>query len=217
MAKLRTKFICQQCGGEKSKWVGKCPDCGAWNTLEEVADLPQSPAQQRRQTLLGSSSIAQGTQVPLILPDIRPFAQARITVDYPEMDRVLGGGLVAGSLTLIGGEPGIGKSTLLPQGARHIAKTTGAVLYVSGEESIEQVKMRAERLDITGERLYLLASIELEVIAEAVSRLKPALVVIDSIQTVLSSHLTSAPGSISQVRECTVQDRKSTRLNSSHT
>src|SRR5579864_6053992 len=198
MAKLRTKFICQQCGGEQSKWVGKCPDCGAWNTLEEVADLPQSPAQQRRQTLLGSSSIAQGTQVPLILPDIRPFAQARITVDYPEMDRVLGGGLVAGSLTLIGGEPGIGKSTLLLQVAGNIAKSTGAVLYVSGEGSIEQVKMRAERLEITGERLYLLASIELEVIAEALARLKPALVIVDSIQTTLSSHLTSAPGSISQ-------------------
>ncbi len=205
MAKLRTKYICQQCGGEQSKWVGKCPDCGAWNTFEEVADLPQSPAQQRRQTLLSSSSIAQGTQVPLILPEIRPLAQPRISVGYPEMDRVLGGGLVAGSLTLIGGEPGIGKSTLLLQVAGNIAKSAGAVLYVSGEESIEQVKMRAERLDIMGERLYLLASIELDVIAEAVSRLKPALVVIDSIQTVLSSHLTSAPGSISQVRECTLQ------------
>src|SRR5229473_1494490 len=205
MAKLRTKFICQQCGGEQSKWVGKCPDCEAWNTLEEVADLPQSPAQQRRQTLLGSSSIAQGTQVPLILPDIRPFAQARITVDYSEMDRVLGGGLVAGSLTLIGGEPGIGKSTLLLQVAGNIAKSTGAVLYVSGEESIEQVKMRAERLKITGERLYLLASIEMEVIAEAIGQLKPAFVVVDSIQTVLTSHLTAAPGSISQVRECTLQ------------
>src|SRR5713226_3686694 len=192
MAKLRTKFICQQCGGEQSKWVGKCPDCEAWNTLEEVADLPQSPAQQRRQTLLGSSSIAQGTQVPLILPDIRPFAQARITVDYPEMDRVLGGGLVAGSLTLIGGEPGIGKSTLLLQVAGNIAKTAGSVLYVSGEESIEQVKMRAERLDITGEQLYLLASIEMDIIAEAVGRMKPALVIVDSIQTTLSSHLTSA-------------------------
>src|SRR5258707_4037482 len=205
MATSATKFICQQWGGERSKWVGKSPDCGAWNTFEEVAELPQNPAQQRRQTLLGSSSIAQGTQIPLILPDIKPFAQARISVGYPEMDRVLGSGLVAGSLTLIGGEPGIGKSTLLLQVAGNIAKSTGAVLYVSGEESIEQVKMRAERLDITGERLYLLASIELEVIAEAVSRLKPALVVIDSIQTVLSSHLTSAPGSISQVRECTVQ------------
>src|SRR5260221_8671538 len=120
------------------------------------------------------------------------------------MDRVLGGGLVAGSLTLIGGEPGIGKSTLLLQVAGNIAKSAGAVLYVSGEESIEQVKMRAERLDIMGERLYLLASIELDVIAEAVSRLKPALVGIESIQTVLSSHLTSAPGSITQARECTI-------------
>jgi DNA repair protein RadA/Sms len=205
MPKTRTKYICQQCGGEQSKWVGKCPDCGAWNTMEEVADFPHSPVQQRRQALLGTSSIAQGTQLPLVLPDIKPLAQPRISVGYSEMDRVLGGGLVAGSLTLIGGEPGIGKSTLLLQVSGAIAKNVGPVLYVSGEESIEQVKMRAERLDISGERLYLLASIELDVIAEALNRLKPALVVVDSIQTVLSSHLTAAPGSISQVRECTLQ------------
>ena len=205
MAKIRTKYICQQCGGEQSKWVGRCPDCGAWNTMEETVDLPQSPAQQRRQTLLGTSAIAQGTQVPLVLPQIKPLVQQRISVGYAEMDRVLGGGLVAGSLTLIGGEPGIGKSTLLLQVSGAIAKNEGPVLYVSGEESIEQVKMRAERLDITGEQLYLLASIELEVIAEAINRLKPSLVVVDSIQTVLSNHLTAAPGSISQVRECTLQ------------
>src|SRR5436305_6072977 len=205
MPKTRTKYICQQCGGEQSKWVGKCPDCGAWNTMEEVADFPHSPVQQRRQALLGTSSIAQGTQLPLVLPEIKPLAQGRISVGYPEMDRVLGGGLVAGSLTLIGGEPGIGKSTLLLQVAGNTAKTAGSVLYVSGEESIEQVKMRAERLEITGEQLYLLASIEMDIIAEAVGRTKPALVIIDSIQTTLSSHLTSAPGSISQVRECTLQ------------
>ena len=173
--------------------------------MEETIDVPQSPAQQRRQTLLGTSSIAQGTQIPLVLPAIKPLVQQRISVGYPEMDRVLGGGLVAGSLTLIGGEPGIGKSTLLLQVSGDIAMNVGPVLYVSGEESIEQVKMRAERLDITGEQLYLLASIELDVIAEAISRVKPALVVVDSIQTVLSSHLTAAPGSISQVRECTLQ------------
>jgi DNA repair protein RadA/Sms len=205
MAKIRTKYICQQCGGEQSKWVGRCPDCAAWNTMEETVDIPQSPAQQRRQTLLGTTSIAQGTQVPLVLPQIKPLVQQRISVGYAEMDRVLGGGLVAGSLTLIGGEPGIGKSTLLLQVSGAVAKNVGPVLYVSGEESIEQVKMRAERLDITGEQLYLLASIELDVIAEAISHLKPALVVVDSIQTVLSNHLTAAPGSISQVRECTLQ------------
>src|SRR5437667_222911 len=203
MAKTRTKYICQQCGGEQSKWVGRCPDCGAWNTMEETVDLPQSPAQQRRQTLLGTSAIAQGTQVPLVLPQIKPLVQQRISVGYAEMDRVLGGGLVAGSLTLIGGEPGIGKSTLLLQVSGAIAKNVGPVLYVSGEESIEQVKMRAERLDISGEQLYLLASIELDVIAEALNRLKPALGVVDSIQTVLSSHLTAAPGSIPHVREGT--------------
>src|SRR6516164_8323672 len=128
MPKLHTKFLCQQCGAEQSKWVGKCPDCGAWNSLEEVADIPQSPAQQRRQLMLGSSAIAQGTQIPLNLPEIKPLAQARISVGYPEMDRVLGGGLVPGSLTLIGGEPGIGKSTLLLQVAGKIATDVGVVL-----------------------------------------------------------------------------------------
>jgi len=185
--------------------MGKCPDCGAWNTLEEVTELPQSPAQQRRQALLEHDSPAQGTRVPLALPHIKPLTQARISVGYAEMDRVLGGGLVSGSLTLIGGEPGIGKSTLLLQVSGAIAKEVGSVLYVSGEESIEQVKMRAERLGIMGERLYLLAAVELDVIVEAVHRLKPALVIVDSIQTVFSSHLTAAPGSISQVRDCTVQ------------
>jgi DNA repair protein RadA/Sms len=173
--------------------------------MEEVAEVPQSPAQQRRSGLSGNANIAQGTHIPLILPEIKPLAHQRISVGYPEMDRVLGGGLVAGSLTLIGGEPGIGKSTLLLQVSGAIAKNVGPVLYVSGEESIEQVKMRAERLDISGERLYLLAAIELDVIVEALNRLKPSLVVVDSIQTVLANHLTSAPGSISQVRECTLQ------------
>jgi DNA repair protein RadA/Sms len=205
MAKLRTKYICQQCGGEHSKWMGKCPDCGAWNTLEEVPDIPQSPAQQRRQTMVGQNSLAQGTHLPVVLPQIKPLTQPRISVGYPEMDRVLGGGLVAGSLILVGGEPGIGKSTLLLQVSGAIASAVGPVLYVSGEESIEQVKMRAERLDIAGERLYLLASVDLDVIAEAVHRLKPALVIVDSIQTVMANHLTAAPGSISQVRECTLQ------------
>src|SRR5579859_56287 len=205
MAKVRTKYVCQQCGGEQSKWMGKCPDCGTWNTLEEVTDLPQSPAQQRRQTVLGTTPHAQGTAIPVVLPDIKPLSQPRISVGYSEMDRVLGGGLVAGSLILIGGEPGIGKSTLLLQVSGAIARTAGPVLYISGEESIEQVKMRAERLEITGERLYLLAAIELDIISEAVHRLKPSLVIVDSIQTVIASHLTAAPGSISQVRECTLQ------------
>lgn len=205
MAKLRTKYICQQCGGEHSKWMGKCPDCGTWNALEEVADVPPSPTQQRRQALLGHTPSAQGTQLPVVLPNIKPLMQPRISVGFAEMDRVLGGGLVAGSLILIGGEPGIGKSTLLLQVSGSIANNYGPVLYISGEESIEQVKMRAERLDIVGEQLYLLAAIELDVIAAAVHQLKPALVIVDSIQTVLSSHLTAAPGSISQVRECTLQ------------
>ncbi len=204
MAKLRTKYVCQQCGGEQNKWVGKCPDCNAWNTLEETTEQPQATV-ARRPSVAGRVSIAQGTQTPMALPTIQSLTQERISVGYGEVDRVLGGGMVAGSLTLVGGEPGIGKSTLLLQVAGKIAATVGIVLYVSGEESIEQVKMRAERLDISGELLYLLASVDLEVIAEAVYRLKPVLMVVDSIQTVISSNLTSAPGSISQVRECTLQ------------
>lgn len=203
MAKLRVKYVCQQCGSEQSKWMGKCPDCGAWNSLEETTEIPATAAQQRRQAT--SSATAAGTQIPLALPAIQPLAQTRISVGSAEMDRVLGGGLVAGSLTLIGGEPGIGKSTLLLQVSGAIAREVGPVLYVSGEESIEQVKMRAERLGITGERLYLLSAIELDTINEAIQRLKPALVIVDSIQTVFASHLTAAPGSISQVRECTFQ------------
>ncbi len=205
MAKPRVKYVCQQCGGEQSKWMGKCPDCGVWNTLEETIDVPQSPVQQRRQAITGSSGQASATQTPVVLPHIKPLTQPRISVGYEEMNRVLGGGLVQGSLILIGGEPGIGKSTLLLQVSGSIAQHIGPVLYVSGEESIEQVKMRAERMDITGERLYLLAAIELDVIAEAVHRLKPSLLIVDSIQTVVTNHLTSAPGSISQVRECTLQ------------
>jgi DNA repair protein RadA/Sms len=205
MAKLRVKYVCQQCGGEQSKWMGKCPDCDAWNTLEETTDVPQSPVQQRRQAVIGLNGQAQGTQVPVVLPQIKPLTQPRISVGYEEMNRVLGGGLVQGSLILIGGEPGIGKSTLLLQVSGSIAQHVGPVLYVSGEESIEQVKMRAERMEITGERLYLLAAIEMDIIAEAVHRLKPSLLIVDSIQTVVTNHLTAAPGSISQVRECTLQ------------
>jgi DNA repair protein RadA/Sms len=206
MAKTRTKYVCQQCGGEHSKWMGKCPDCGAWNTLEEVVDIPQSPAQQRRQSIvLGGNTPTYGTQTPIVLPQIKPLEHQRISVGYPEMDRVLGGGLVPGSLILIGGEPGIGKSTLLLQVSGSIAEQIGPVLYISGEESIDQVKMRAERLEIVGEQLYLLAAIELDVIAEAIHRLNPSMVIVDSIQTVVANHLTAAPGSISQVRECTVQ------------
>jgi DNA repair protein RadA/Sms len=205
MAKPRVKYVCQQCGGEQSKWMGKCPDCGAWNTLEETIDVPQSPVQQRRQAITGSNGQTAGTQTPVVLPHIKPLTQPRISVGYEEMNRVLGGGLVQGSLTLIGGEPGIGKSTLLLQVSGSVAQHIGPVLYVSGEESIEQVKMRAERMEITGERLYLLAAIELDVIAEAVHQLKPSLLIVDSIQTVVTNHLTSAPGSISQVRECTLQ------------
>ncbi len=205
MAKTRIKYVCQQCGSEQNKWMGKCPDCGAWNSMEEVVETPQSQAAQRRSLAFESSVLAQGTHTPVVLPQVKPLVQERVSVGYDEMDRVLGSGLVKGSLTLIGGEPGIGKSTLLLQVSGFVAENVGPVLYVSGEESIEQVKMRAERLGISGERLYLLASIDIETIVEARHSVNPVLVIVDSIQTVLSSHLPTAPGSISQVRECTLQ------------
>src|SRR5258708_26494324 len=136
MAKIRTKYVCQQCGGEQSKWMGKCPDCGAWNTMEEMVELPQSPMQQRRQALAGNTAVAQGTQVPIVLPHIKPLMQERISVGYAEMDRVLGGGLVAGLFTLIRRGPGIGKSTLLLQVSGSISENTGPVLYLSGEAAV---------------------------------------------------------------------------------
>src|SRR5437899_7148226 len=200
MAKLRTKYICQQCGGEQNKWAGKCPDCGAWNTLEETTEVPQSAVQQRRPTALGGSSIAQGTQIPLILPDIKPLAQERISVGYTEMDRVLGGGLVAGSLVLIGGEPGIGKSTLLLQAAKSLAGRGEKVLYVSGEESLRQVRLRAERLGAMSPGLLVLAETDPEAACEEAARLAPAAVVVDSVQAMASSVAPSAAGSVAQVR-----------------
>ncbi len=200
MPKSYTKYICQQCNYESAKYLGRCPECNAWNSFVETVEQPAAPSRASRASTRTSNGLGGFTQ-PTPLPEIRAIAQQRLSTGSDEMDRVLGGGLVAGSLVLIGGEPGIGKSTLLLQVAGNVAETAGEVLYVTAEESAEQVRIRAERLGISSPRLYLYPESDLETIAEAITSMKPALVIIDSIQTIASDQLSSVPGSISQVRD----------------
>ena len=200
MPRSYSRFVCQQCGYESAKWMGRCPDCGAWNSMVESV-MPATPAGGSRAT----TRAVTGREEPVPLPDVRAVGVERAQTGSPELDRVLGGGIVPGSLVLLGGEPGIGKSTLLLQVAGTMARDTGDVLYVSAEESPQQVKMRAERLGIDAARLYLLGETDVEAVVEAAERLQPSLVIVDSIQTVASPDVTSAPGSVSQVRECTLR------------
>jgi DNA repair protein RadA/Sms len=193
----RTVFACQECGAQQQKWMGRCPDCGAWNSLVEEQALPQTApgaANHRYGPASGGASSK-------LYSDIETSDAPRISSGIQEFDRVLGGGIVPGALVLLGGEPGIGKSTLLLQVAAHVSRTVGPVLYSSGEESEHQIKLRGERLAIDRAPLYLLAETCLEQILEEIERLKPALVVVDSIQTIFSARFQSAPGSIGQVRE----------------
>ena len=201
MPKAHTKYVCQQCGFESAKWMGRCPDCGEWNCLvETVIPATRSGAESR-----GGSLSRTGRAVPVPLPQVEASGFERVATGSSELDRVLGGGIVPGSLVLLGGEPGIGKSTLLLDVAGNIAANRGVVIYVSAEESPQQVKLRAERLGIETERLLLLPETELEAIIEITERTKPELVVVDSIQTIASSQVPSAPGGVGQVRECTLQ------------
>jgi DNA repair protein RadA/Sms len=196
VARERTQHVCSECGGTTAKWQGRCPHCGAWNTLGEVPVESRVEA-HRYQSLAPTHDV--------VLLDAVPAEEAqRIATGIDEFDRVLGGGLVEGSVVLIGGDPGIGKSTLLLQ---TLAKLSAAhpVLYVTGEESASQVALRARRLGAGDARLPLLAEIELERIVATVQTRRPAVVVIDSIQTLYSSQLQSAPGSVAQVRECAAQ------------
>src|SRR5437762_3616558 len=196
--KLRTVFACQACGFESSKWLGRCPDCGEWNSfVEERQEAPAKGRGPARYTGTG------GKPKPYDLVD--GADAARISSGIGEFDRVLGGGIVPGSMVLIGGEPGVGKSTLLLAVAHLLARQGGPVLYVSGEESERQIKLRGERLGISGAGLFLMAETSLERILEQVDALKPAALVVDSVQTVFSSRFPSAPGSISQVREVATQ------------
>lgn len=195
----RILFVCQECGAQAPKWMGRCAECGAWNTLvEERVAEPAAPAGPARYALGGGSGAR-------LYADIRMEDAPRLSSGIEEFDRVLGGGIVPGSLVLLGGEPGIGKSTLLLQAAAAFARSTGPVLYSSGEESEHQVKSRGERLGVGDAPLYLLAETCLERVLEEAARIRPALLIVDSIQTVYSLKLQSAPGSIGQVRECATQ------------
>ncbi|MBP9920547.1 DNA repair protein RadA [Proteiniclasticum ruminis] len=190
--KAKTQYVCQNCGSLSAKWLGKCPDCLEWNTFQEEAVLPK----QTRVEGISSQS------APKPITQILSGDKERFDTGISELNRVLGGGLVKGSLTLISGDPGIGKSTLLLQCAHEIAKRYGTVLYVSGEESEEQIKIRGDRLSATAEKLFIVSETSMEVIEGHIRDLKPAFVIIDSIQTVYTEKVTSAPGSVSQVREC---------------
>ena len=195
--KTKTVFACQACGFETSKWLGRCPDCGEWNSF--VEERQETAPGRGRPSLLETGGRPKAY-------DLVDAADApRVASGISEFDRVLGGGIVPGSMVLIGGEPGIGKSTLILQVAHLLGRQGGAVLYVSGEESERQIKMRGERLGISGSGLFLMAETCLERILEHVDALKPAALVVDSVQTVFSSRFPSAPGSISQVREVATQ------------
>ncbi len=202
--KQKTIFACQECGAQSQKWLGRCPECGAWNSLVEERSAPETAPGAAAADVARRYSLA-GSAGPQLYAEIDSVVAERLTTGIGEFDRVLGGGVVPGSLVLIGGEPGIGKSTLLLQAAAHFARTYGPVLYCSGEESEHQIKSRGERLGIEAAPLYILAETCLERILEEIARLRPAFIIVDSIQTVFSLRFQSAPGSIGQVREAATQ------------
>lgn len=193
MAKQKTIFCCQNCGAESAKWVGKCPSCNEWNTyVEEIVRKSSKP----------TGNFRPAASEPRLIQDISPMVVNRILSGNKELDRVTGGGIVPGSLVLLGGDPGIGKSTLLLQMAVRMKKK---ILYVSGEESAEQIKLRAERIGVETESCFLLAETNLEAIFSNTEKIRPELMIVDSIQTLHSDRLEATPGSVSQVKECTAQ------------
>jgi len=189
--KIKTFYTCQNCGSQSPKWLGKCPDCNSWNTMVEEVALKSGQA----------DVMSFPATAPQPISEVSGEAEKRLSCGISEFDRVLGGGLVAGSLVLIGGDPGIGKSTLLLQATNHLAKSVGSILYVSGEESAQQIRMRGSRMGVDAAALYILTETSLEKIITHVHRLKPKALVVDSIQTMFTSAIESAPGSVSQVRE----------------
>ena len=195
MLKDKTVYVCSECGGTSSKWLGKCPACDAWNTLVESVAASAAPPRNRFAALTRTSAIA-------ALGDIEATAMARTPTGLEELDRVLGGGMVEGGVVLIGGDPGIGKSTLLLQALDALQRSGQNTLYVTGEESGAQVALRARRLGLDNSQVRVLAEIQLEKILATLDSARPDIAVIDSIQTVYSEQLTSAPGSVAQVREC---------------
>lgn len=204
MAKNKTIFVCSECGYESPKWMGKCPACDQWNTFYEEKKINSSASNNT----LKRKEISK----PVELNKIESKIENKISTGFSELDRVLGGGLVNGSLILLGGEPGIGKSTLILQLCNKI-RTDGKILYISGEESGEQIKLRADRLGVKNENLLFLSETNIENIEEIVLSMKPKLVIIDSIQTMYSEEITSAPGSVSQVREITARIMRTCKEN----
>ena len=192
----KTIYVCQECGNQERKWNGQCKECGKWNTFVEEKFRVTAQTQGK----LGKTISKLRETKPIQYKDIESQDDSRTSSGIEEFDRVLGGGIVAGSLVLIGGSPGIGKSTLVSQVSDKLSQTGGKVLYISGEESERQIKMRGERLGLNADNLYLLPETNLEAILTETERLKPDFVIVDSIQTVFSGTLESAPGSVSQVR-----------------
>lgn len=192
MSRSSARYVCQVCGYDSPKWLGRCPNCGEWNSLVEEAPAASKSAARQ-------ASSAQ----PISVADVTLPNETRAATGLAEFDRVLGGGVVSGSVVLVGGEPGAGKSTLLMHVGDRMARNDGSVLYVSAEESVRQTKLRAERLDADAPRLLLMAENDLDVIVQTATEQRPSVLVVDSIQTVYRSDVTSAPGSVAQVRECT--------------
>jgi DNA repair protein RadA/Sms len=195
MVKLKTIFACQSCGYQSPKWLGRCPDCNNWNSfVEEDYSAPSTKTKER---------VALYKDGPVLLKDVQIKEAVRLKTEILELDRVLGGGIVPGSVILIGGDPGIGKSTIALQLSNQLTQDDRTVLYVSGEESVAQTKLRAERLgSLQSEKLYIVNQTDLSFIVEHIKRLNPDVVVIDSIQVMFEPTISSSPGSVSQVREC---------------
>lgn len=197
MGKTRYRFLCQECGYESPRWVGRCPHCQQWNSLVE---LPPAPSTRSRAHFPEEESLSR----PVCLQDLETSVLRRLETGSAELDRVLGGGIVPGALILLGGDPGIGKSTLVLQVAHHVSEHYGSVLYISGEESIYQLKLRAKRLGLNSSRLLAAGETNMEVIERQIREIRPQMIVVDSIQTVYSPALGVPPGSLGQVRECTL-------------
>ncbi|MDO8682428.1 MAG: DNA repair protein RadA, partial [Armatimonadota bacterium] len=195
MAKLVTKFVCQNCGYESPKWLGRCPDCDQWASLVEEVVASKSER--------GARDVVSTYNPPMSITSVKSGAEGRTNTQIKEFDRVLGGGVVGGSLVLIGGDPGIGKSTLLIQVANNLSRDFGKTLYVSGEESVEQIKLRGDRLGVSSDDLLLATETDIMAVESYVQSVKPSFIIIDSIQAMYHSEFVSAPGTVSQVRNCT--------------
>jgi len=197
LAKKKTAYVCQECGYDTLKWLGRCPGCGAWNTMVEEVIAPQTSSGLR----LGLSTSAKPESIENVLVEDMP----RFLTGSGELDRVLGGGVIPGSMVLIVGDPGVGKSSLTLKVCADIAQAQGTVLYITGEESTRQIRMRADRLEAVAKALLVLSETNLEMIEQQILAVKPKFVVVDSIQTIFNPNVQSAPGSVSQVRECSVE------------